>query len=162
MTAVHRVLLDNTVLTNFALAECASLVFRLWGNALCTTSRVIAEHREGVAQGSVPEGAWDDLTVIDLETEAEKTLLGDLPSNLGLGERTCLGVAQHRGGILATDDLYARKTAVAIGVTTTGSVGILIAGIRKELIDLKEGNRLLDLMIGHGYHSPVSSLDGHL
>lgn len=161
MTAVHRVLLDNTVLTNFALAECASLAARLWDDALCTTSSVIAEHRRGVSQGSVPEGAWDDLPLVELTTD-EKTLLDSLPSNLGLGERSCLAVARRRGGILATDDLYARKTAVAIGVTTTGSVGILIASIRKELIDLKEGNRLLDLMIGHGYHSPVSSLDGPL
>ncbi len=48
MTVSPLVILDNTVLTNFALAGCTELVTLLWGDALQTTPDVIAEYQEGV------------------------------------------------------------------------------------------------------------------
>ncbi len=53
MTVRSPVILDNTVLTNFALAECTELVMLLWSDALQTTPQVMTEYREGVAGGSV-------------------------------------------------------------------------------------------------------------
>ncbi len=157
MTVSPAVVLDNTVLANFALAECTELAIRLWGKILQTTPYAMGEYREGVARGLVPEGAWVGLAVPEMEPE-EEALHDQLPSSLGPGERSCLAVALRGGGILATDDLHARKQAAAKGVTVTGTVGILIGCIKAGLIDLSEGNRLLNLMIEHGYHSPASDL----
>ena len=161
MTAGHRVVLDNTVLANFALAGCSELLARLWGDVLCTTPQVMAEYRRGVAKGAVPDGTWEDLAAIELEPDAEP-LAESLPSSLGSGERSCLAVVLRLGGILATDDLRARKVAAGKGISVTGTTGILVACVRKELIDLDEGNRLLGAMIEHGYHSPALSLDDFL
>ena len=155
------VVLDNTVLTNFALAECADLVMKLWGDALRTTPKVMAEHRRGVKKGSVPSEAWPGLAVVELRHD-EIHIYQNLPFNLDPGERSCLAVVLCRGGILATDDLYARKAAVLRGVAVTGTVGILIGCIKRGLIDLTEGNRLLAAMIGHSYHSPTDRLDDFL
>ena len=134
---------------------------RLWGDGVRTTPSVMAEHQQGVDRGIVPDGAWQKLPTFELGPE-EESLCQDLPSNLGPGERSCLAVALHIGGTLATDDLYARKIASMHGVPVTGTVGILIGCIRKGLIDLGEGNRLLQAMIDHSYHSPTTHLDDFL
>ncbi len=161
MTVSPPILLDNTVLTNFALAECAELVMQLWGDDLRTTPHAMAEHQEGVALGYVPEGEWKDLPRPELKPE-EEALFQQLPTSLGPGESSCLAVAFCQGGTLATDDLPARRQAGSKAVTVTGTLGILISCIRNELIDLSEGNRLLKVMIENNYHSPASSLDEYL
>ncbi len=161
MTAALPVFLDNTVLVNFALAECTELVTQLWGTDLQTTPDVMAEYREGVAQGTVPSGAWDSLAIIELKPEDED-LRKELPSSLGSGESSCLAMAFRHGGTVATDDSVARKAAAVKGVNVTGTVGILIGCIKKGLIDLSEGNRLLTVMIEHSYHSPTIRLSDFL
>ena len=160
MTVSLPVVLDNTVLANFALAECAELVGRLWGDGVQTTSDAMAEYLEGVANGSVPAGVWKELAAPGM-TSGEEALCKQLPTSLGIGERSCLAVARRRGGILASDDLSARRQAAAQDVPVTGTIGILIGCIRRDLLDLEEGNRLLKVMIKHGYHSPAGSLDGY-
>lgn len=155
------VVLDNTVLTNFALAERPELVALLWGEAWCTTTRVFEEHQEGVTSGAVPAGAWDSLPILELDQE-ERDLAQELPSSLGPGERSCLALILRRGGTLVSDDLYARKFAAAQEIPVTGTLGILIGCIKKGLIDLREGNRLLKVMIDRNYHAPVRRLDHYL
>ena len=48
------VVLDNTVLTNFALVGRAGLVTHLWSTSVCTTSPVLDEYRSGAVSGLVP------------------------------------------------------------------------------------------------------------
>lgn len=69
------VLLDNTILTNFALVGRAELVTRLWPTAACTTAAVVAEYGVGVAEGLLPADAWADLSVVELTGEEEASLL---------------------------------------------------------------------------------------
>jgi predicted nucleic acid-binding protein len=63
---------------------------------------------------------------------------------------------------LVTDDLDARRAAHSLGVAVTGSIGVLVAGIKAGLITLKEGNLLLNNMVAAGFRSPVRSLDDFL
>lgn len=98
------ILLDNTVLTNLALIHRTDLVFRLWAEDVYTTSAVIPEYQAGAAQGKFASSAWEELRIIEL-TEQETEWMNALPPKLGAGEKSCIAVARHRQGTLASDDL---------------------------------------------------------
>jgi predicted nucleic acid-binding protein len=154
----HPVILDNTVLTNFALVGRADLVIHLWPTTACTTPPVLDEYRSGVASGLVPADLWADLTVITL-TEEETTLAASSSTRLGSGERSCLAAAVCRQGLLATDDLDARRIARQRKAPLTGTIGILILCVRRGYLSREEANGLLAEMIALGYYSPFDSLD---
>ena len=48
------VLLDNTVLTNFALVDRPDLVLDLWGPNCATTTEVMAEYQAGIIGRGLP------------------------------------------------------------------------------------------------------------
>jgi predicted nucleic acid-binding protein len=152
------VILDNTVLTNFALVGRADLVTHLWPTKACTTPPVLDEYRSGVASGLVPADFWADLTVITL-TEEETDLAATFSTRLGSGERSCLAAAVCRQGLLATDDLDGRRIAQQQNVPLTGTIGILILCVRRGYLSREEANGLLGKMIAFGYYSPFDSLD---
>ena len=102
------VLLDNTVLSNLALAGRDDLPFRVWGEAAATTAAGRAEYQAGVEAGLIPGNCWGRLPVIELAAE-EDALALSFSTALGPGERTCLAVATQREGMLASDDLHARR-----------------------------------------------------
>jgi len=155
------VLLDNTVLTNFALVGRPDLVLHLWADAVCTTAAVQAEYQAGVVAGLVPAVAWIDLPVVTL-TEAEVAFAAALPARLGAGERTCLAVAYHRRGLFVSDDRDARSAACRYGVSITGTLGILVLDVRQGYLSRGEANALVEEMIAVGYRSPVRNLNALL
>ena len=152
------VVLDNTVLTNFALVNRADLVMRLWPTAACTTPAASAEYGIGVSRGLLPSDVWADLPLVT-PTEEESTFASSLSPRLGAGERTCLAVAVHRQGLFVSDDLDARRAAQWHGVPTTGTVGILVLCMRGDCLSREQANALLAEMIALGYRSPVASLE---
>ncbi len=154
---IRPVLLDNTVLSNLALTGRDDLPFRLWGEVAATTAAGCAEYQAGVEAGLIPR-CWGQLPVIELTAE-EDVLALSFSAGLGPGERTCLAVAAQRKGMLASDDLHARRAATRLGVPITGTVGILAACVRTGHLALAEANLLLEVMIAAGYRSPVVSLD---
>ena len=151
------VLLDNTVLSNLALTGRDDLPFRLWGEAAATTTAGRAEYQAGVEAGVIPS-CWGTVPMIELTAE-EDALALSFSAGLGPGERTCLAVAAQRKGMLASDDLHARRAATRLGVPITGTVGILAACVRRGYLALAEANGLLEAMIAAGYRSPIVSLD---
>lgn len=155
---IRPVVLDNTVLSNFALAGEAELVTELWHAKVCTTSSALEEYKAGVADGPLPPDVWDDLPIVRL-TDEEADFAADLSPRLGRGERTCLAVALHRQGLLATDDLDARRAAKPYSIPRTGTVGILVLCVRKGYLSHNQANVILAEMIARGYRSPVASLD---
>lgn len=154
------VLLDNTVLSNLALVRRDDLPFHLWGEAAATSVAAHSEYQDGAAAELIPAGCWEELPVFMLTPE-EDTLARSLSAALGPGERSCLSVAVQRNGMLASDDLHARRTAARLGVPLTGTIGILAACARKGYLTLAEADHLLEAMIAAGYRSPIVSL-GHL
>lgn len=61
-----------------------------------------------------------------------------------------------------SDDRRARSAAEIRKVTTTGTLGALLLGVRTEHLTLDVGNELLGKMIAKGYHSPGSDLEKFL
>jgi predicted nucleic acid-binding protein len=152
------VLLDNTVLTNFALVDRSDLVLDLWGADSVTTSAVMTEYQAGVTSRGLPTHIWDSLIQLT-PNSVEKDFAEHLSSKLGSGERTCLAIAVHRQGMLVSDDAEARREAQRFGLPLTGSIGILVLNVRQGRLTQAEGNVLLEEMIALGYHSPIATLD---
>lgn len=152
------VLLDNTVLTNFALVGQPDLILDLWGTNCATTMEVITEYQAGIISRGLPANSWENLTRLTLQP-AEQSFADQLRSQLGSGERSCIAVAVHRQGLFVCDDAIARREAQKHGVMVTGTIGILLLNIRQSNLTAVEGNALLTDMIIQGYRSPVTTLD---
>ncbi len=151
------VLLDNTVLTNFAVAQQTRLAIAACPGRACTTAAALAEYLAAPGEGPLAGDAWRDLPIIDL-TDDEEQLAEALPTSLGAGERTCLAIAIARRSIVATDDLHARRVAVSQGARIAGTIGLLVMAIEARLVTLDRADALLSAMIAAGYRSPVASL----
>lgn len=152
------ILLDNTILTNFALVNRVDLVFKLWGTNCTTTTAVMTEYQTGVTSGLLPANAWIRLIPLMLD-ETETRFATSLPPRLGAGERTCIAVAVHRKALFVSDDRDARLAAKKNGIPVTGTLGVLASCVHEGYISLSEGNFLLTQMIKFGYRSPFASLD---
>lgn len=150
-------LLDNTVLSNFALVNRTDLFRHLWDNC-STTPDAWREYQSGIALGYLPKEAWETLLLIEL-TAAELEIAQQLVDALGAGERTCIAVAKSRGGLFITDDRKARQVALEMGVMVTGTLGILVIAVERKILPIDEANQLLVQMIQFGYHSPVDNLN---
>ena len=155
------VLLDNTVLSNFAEAQQPGLAIQACPGRACTTEAALAEYLAAPEEKHFAENAWRDLPIIEL-TDSERQLAETLPTSLGAGERTCLAVALARRSVLASDDLHARRVAARYGAKTAGTVGLLVMAFEARLVSLDQANALLTTMIAAGYRSPVESLDALL
>jgi predicted nucleic acid-binding protein len=155
------VLLDNTVLTNFAVVQQPKTAIQACPGRACTTSAALVEYLAAPEGEHLAEDAWRDLPIVEL-TEAETQLAETLPAGLGAGERACLAVAIARSGIMASDDLQARRMAVRHGIRTAGTIGLLVMAVEASLLSLAQANGLLTAMIAAGYRAPVERLDGFM
>lgn len=155
------VLLDNTILTNFALVKRPDLVLNLWGTNSTVTPEVIAEYMAGVNSRKLPADIWGFLVRSTLQPE-EQVFADQLPSRLGRGERSSIAVAFHREGLFVSDDAEARREAIRCGLKITGSIGILVLNVRQGRLAAADGNAILNSLIIQGYRSPVSTLDALL
>ncbi|MBN1877094.1 MAG: DUF3368 domain-containing protein [Anaerolineae bacterium] len=133
-------------------------MFHLWPDQVSTTGEVLSEYQAAAQAGHLPAQAWSDLPVADM-TPREIAIAESFSTRLGAGERSCLAVAHTRGGLLATDDADARAAAKRLGVPVTGTIGILVLAVRRELLTLRQANTLLTEMIAAGYRSPLEKLD---
>jgi len=152
------VLLDTTILTNFAVVGLDSIPGDLWGNQVCATSEVIAEYIAGVHSAALPQESWKDLNILNLSTD-EQTLAIKMFPKLGKGERSCLAVAIARVAMLATDDQLARRTAQLHRIEVIGTLGILKVSVTHGLLSRAAAQRKLEEMIAAGYYSPLLKLD---
>ena len=152
------VLLDTTILTNFALVGLTSIPKALWGDQACTTTEVLEEYAAGIESGKLPRVHCTQLKTIFLSSE-EQLLGAQTFPNLGRGERTCLVIAIVRHAMLATDDQLARRAAKLRGIELIGTVGVLKTCVQTGLLSQPEAQQKLEDMIAAGYYSPVSRLD---
>ena len=75
------------------------------------------------------------------------------------GEAACLAVAYTRKMSLVTDDRDARQIAVQYGIAKTGTIGILIETVHRNVLALSRANEILHQMIALGYRCPLDKLD---
>ena len=156
--ATPMVLLDNTILSNFALIGRTDLIYSLWPDMARTTRSVLEEYQAGTEVLNLPEEAWGGLVVHKLSAE-EMAQVAMLPPHMGAGERSCLAAPTLQKAVFASDDRQARKHAIQAGLIVIGSIGILVRCIKKGLIDKPAAQEILDKMIMAHYYSPITNLD---
>jgi predicted nucleic acid-binding protein len=153
---------DNTVLTNFALIQREDILLKVFEGHLFISEAVSEELQRGEEKGILPRREWKWIQILSLNSSQEMSLFHLLRQQLGTGESSCLSLAIHRNLKVLTDDLEARKYAQTRGIPVSGTIGVLVAAVKKGVISLEEGNRLLAEMIEHGYYSPYETLNGLL
>lgn len=149
------VLLDNTVLSNFAFVHRADLITNIWKNC-ATTSHAWDELQNGILTKKTEPGQWEGLPLLVLN-ETEISFWQTLPK-LGNGESSCLAAAYCRQAIFATDDAKARAVGMRLGMEISGTVGFLLFAVARQATTIQEANSLLKIMITAGYRSPVKDL----
>ncbi len=161
------VLVNTTVLSNFAAAGCLGLLRSLFGT-LYMAQAVFEEIQAGLDEGYTfytglegeihpfCEDGWLHLTTI--EGEEELQLFQSMPHKLHHGEAMSLAIARCRGWRFLTDDRAARSKAEELGVSKAGTLAVLVQAINVSLITLEQGNSMLQEMVAHRYQSPVTDL----
>lgn len=152
-----KVFLDNTILTNYALAQRFDLLGMLWKENLYVPQEVANEYIIGVKAALVPENVVSHLPIIQL-TEEERLYAETFSNRLGAGERACLAACSYREGAFASDDRDARVRAQQLTIPVIGSVGILVLCVRKQMLAVDDAQKLLDIMIAFGYRSPITEI----
>jgi len=155
---------DCCVVSNFALAGALGTLEGLFKNKAVITDFVAAEVLRGIQAGhsrleGIPKAVkagW--LRETGLMTSEERRLFGSLSRSLGLGEASSIAVAKSRGFIFASDDRVARAEAAALGISLTGTLGILVRATRAGVCDLRAADTHLGRMVGAGFFSPVRSI----
>ena len=150
-------LLDNTVLSNFALVNRIELLTKALGSQVATTPQVIGEFNDGVARGRLPETRFDWIEILDMEAD-EESLFRDILVRVNAGESSCLAISAQRNGRVLTDDRDARKLAAQLKIPVSGTLGILLRLVQIEVLAAPEANEILGQMIAAGYRSPVEKL----
>lgn len=152
------VLLDNTVLSNFALVRQLQLLQQILEHRAATVSQVVAEYERGVALHRVPATSWEWLKIYSL-TSDELSLYQALLRRVNAGEAACLAVAYTHKLSLVTDDRDARQIAVQYGIAKTGTIGVLVEAVHRNVLTLSQANEILRHMIAVGYRCPLDKLD---
>jgi predicted nucleic acid-binding protein len=162
------IVFDCCVISNFALTEAFGVLENLYRDKVCITDFVAAEVLRGIQAGhsrleAIPQAVragW--LKETGLRTAGEKRLFESLSRSLGLGEASSIAVAKSRRYIFASDDRVARAQAAALGVTLTGTLGILAKAVRAGVCDVRAADGCLSRMVEAGFFSPVRSMRGLL
>ena len=149
------VLLDNTVLSNFAFVRRPDLITKLWKNC-ATTPQAWDELQKGILKKKSVAGQWEGLVLLTLNV-AEIAFRHTLPKT-GEGESSCLAMAYHREAIFAMDDSKARAVGLKVGLEISGTIGFLVFAVARQATDQTEANVLLQEMVANGYRSPVNDL----
>ncbi len=153
--------LDTVTLSNFALSGAFDLLLNRHGRSLRVTEQVRAELAAGRIRGyselAVVERALASDSIIPVEpmTMPESELFVELLSTLGSGEASCVALAFHRSGIVATDDRVARNCCAEREIPVTGSIGILKALCIDQTIRSEDADAILARMVDTGFYSPV-------
>jgi len=151
------VLLDNTVLSNFSIVRRPDLVRVAFVEKVGTTEQAFQEMQDGITIGKIPACDWDWLTRVAL-TSVEQVQFEAFHEHMGMGEASCLAMAKERAYRLATDDKDARRLARQLGISLTGTIGILAILVKQGELTLTEGDHLLEEMVASGYRAPLATL----
>jgi len=154
------VFLDATVLSNFATTDGISFLATLIESPVVAPT-VRDEIERGWTAGyedlvTAVDSFDDDLPIRDV---SEGAGTGDIRDRLDSGEAaSILGVLEH-GGTIATADLAARRVANSRDIPVTGSIGLLVLGVERDLIDATTADEWLETWRDRrGYYAPVESV----
>jgi hypothetical protein len=159
-------MVNNTVVSNFASVDRMDLLQLVFGK-IYLTPEVHEEVVRGISSGHTflthaqqeigPEDSrWLQLTTYQNQVEFDLYL--SLCEPLDFGEASCLAIAKSRGWLFLTDDRAARRLAGTLNVDVSGTLGVLKLAVESDLLELSEGNDLLQQMIRGRYRSPIDDL----
>jgi hypothetical protein len=158
-----KVIANTTVISNFAAVGRLDLIRGLLIE-VCISTDVYGEIQDGITEGIEYYTGIEDhiypftldgwLHLCPIQGDEELRLFNQLPAALHRGEASCLAIAAQRGWAFITDDSRARKAARALGISISGTLGLLIEAVKIDLLSASEADRLLDMMIALGYRSP--------
>lgn len=173
------IIFDNTVLSNFALAQSFEVLRRLYEGRAFICRAVLQEIQTGIESGwkypqlrsrtrlqavnqALEEGwlQFPDYEANPGDEVLELRLALEYGQRFGAGEAEAMAVARTRSWVLATDDGEARRFAQERGIRLTGSLGILIKATQQEIFGLIEADTLHARMIDEGYRSPLPYENG--
>ena len=156
------VFLDATVISNFASTRSVKfLVHLLEAPIVVSAVRDEIEQGGGVKHGhgyltSAVKAFDNGLAVSDVPPEIGRVSLHERPDP---GKAEALRGAVERDGTIATDDLAARRLATELDVPVTGSIGLLVLGIKGEHIDSETADEWLEVWRDErSYYAPVESI----
>lgn len=157
--------LDATVLSNFASSKSISWLTSAF-SGLETTPTVEQELRNGIDEGY--SFLKPVVRAIDDEEVPVSGSVGEIADSsetlrvfrrLDRGEAEALIIAEQAGGTLATDDMAARNLADGRGVPTTGSIGLLVNGVHRDLLSVETADEwLITWRKERDYYAPVESV----
>jgi predicted nucleic acid-binding protein len=150
-------LLDNTVMSNFALVGRPDLLRATFGDEVATPQQAFSELIAGAQQGRLPGLDWSWLPVWTLET-VETPHYQQFLRRLNAGESACLAMAVHRGCRTVPEDRDAREFAHRLRIPLSGTLGVLVRLTDIGSLGLEQADALLSRMIAAGYRSPAVSL----
>jgi predicted nucleic acid-binding protein len=155
--------LDTTVVLYFGRLEALWVIQQGLTDPKTVVDEVVAELRRPPVAVNQLHAAMTDgwlrrhVLSTDAELEAHAALHQQRP-RLGAGEAASLATCIANGWALASDDQDARRVATTRTVPVTGTIGILLRAIRREVLGVAPAEELLQLMIEAGYRSPVTHL----
>ena len=156
------VVLDNTVVSNFAVVGRMDILRERYGGRLLLTREVLIEAEEGPRPASIRraiEEGWLELQPLYADSEEYLIFVELRERGFGLGEASAIALCSTVGPrILASDDLDARNEARRRSIGVVGTYGILARQVAEGHMSLKEGNELLRRMIHAGFRSHSSYL----
>jgi predicted nucleic acid-binding protein len=155
------VFLDTTVLSNYASSDSIDHLVAVLDRP-ATVPSVRAELEAGRdGNHTFLHRALDELGtgVRVVEERAADGPRARLRERLDRGEADALAAAIRCGGSVATDDMAARNLAHDHDIPVTGSLGLLVLGVRRGIISMETANGWLETWREErGYYSPVSGL----
>ena len=155
---------DTVVLSNFLGVGAGDLLVRRYGCRMRITEEVLAETLRGGWKGHHSVAVLEEAILNNSICMAEPTdmsLRKDLSSfrrTLGAGEASCLAHAKRSHGVVVTDDRAARQFCDELHIPVTGTIGILMASVKRNALSLEESEGLLARMIKNGFYSPVARI----
>lgn len=153
---------DTVVISNFVLADSLGILKERYRSKGIIIGEVYGELLAGMERHpklKVLETLFSeaDFKLISLSKQ-EMAACRELMTTLGLGESSAITYAQYHDCIMVTDDRAARNQCAQLGVSVTGTVGILKASVLESGITLEVADDILDKMIQEGFYSPVTSI----
>ncbi|WP_152043472.1 hypothetical protein [Salinigranum salinum] len=156
--------LDATVLSNFASSDSVDWLTTLLENPVAVPA-VRTELKRGLEHGygfldRVIDQLGSEITILEVNSNTRGPDESELRSRLDPGEAESLLGAITHDGTLVTDDLAARRVAAEFDVPVTGSIGLLVLGIRRDALAVETANEWLTTWRDErGYYAPVERIE---
>lgn len=144
--------IDNTVLSNFAVIGRIKLLHDILKHDAFTTKEVKTEFRYKPSFREI-EIEFDivDTPADDLK-DFERVLQFTGPKGLHSGEISCiLSVIDEKADTILTDDFLARKYCKREGIKVHGTVFVLAIAVKEEILTLDQAEDILNEMKEKGY-----------